>query len=53
MYPKRFNHIMGTRGFVTAVFWQNGRDEPLIKFYQDHQGKCDDFVEHCIAKIAK
>jgi len=44
---------MRTGGFVAAVFREDGRDKPLIKFYQDNQWKCDDFVEHCIAKIAK
>jgi len=39
--------------FVTAVFWEQRRDEPLIKFYQDNQRKCDDFVEHAVAKITK
>ena len=53
MNTERFNHIMRACRFVTAVFWQNRRDEPLIKSYQEHQRKCDDFVEHCIAKIAK
>lgn len=53
MYLQRFYHIMRTGRFVAAVFREDGRDKPLIKFYQDNQWKCDDFVEHCIAKIAK
>lgn len=46
-----FDHIAGAGGFITAIFWQQRRDEPLIKFYQNNQRKGDDFVEHCVAKI--
>lgn len=50
MHAKRFNHIMRARGFVPAVFRQNRGNEPLIEFYQYHQRKCDDFVEHALQK---
>lgn len=53
MDPQCFDHVMGTCRFVAAVFWKKWRNKPLIKLYQYNQWKCDDFVEHCIAKIAK
>lgn len=53
MYPQCLDHIMGACRFIATVFRKKRRDKPLIKFYQYNQWKCDDFVKHYIAKIAK
>ena len=53
VYLQRSYHIMRTGRFVAAVFREDGRDKPLIKFYQDNQRKRDDFVECAFQNSAK
>jgi len=31
--------------FIAAVFGKQGRNKPLVKFYQNYQRKTDDFIE--------
>lgn len=50
---QRFYHIMRTRRFVPAVFWQQRRDAPLVNSDQYDQWKSNYFVQYGFQNTAK
>ena len=48
-----FHHIMRASRFVSAIFWEQGRNKPLVNFNENYQRKRDDFVERDFQNIAK
>lgn len=47
---QRFYHIVRASRFVSAAFWQQRRNEPLVNSDKNNERKVDDFVEHDLQK---
>lgn len=39
--------------FVSAIFWKQRRNKPLVDFYKNNQRKSDDFINCYFQNITK